>query len=67
MTNITRFYAPDQLKEIMDFLKLNEHNLEDIRSLEMELTERFDYIQDPDHIPLLVDYYYIQKIDAKIK
>ena len=58
MTDITQFYTHDQLAEIMDFLELNEHNLEDIRSLELELTERFDYITDPDHIPLLVDYHY---------
>lgn len=55
--DITQFYTPDQIEEIMAFLKLNEHNIEDMRSLEMELTDRFDYIQDIDHIPLLVDYF----------
>lgn len=67
MSDITLFYTPDQLDEIMAFLKLNEHNLEDLRSLEMELTDRFDYIEDPDHIPLLVDYYYVNKINSDIK
>lgn len=60
MEDISQFYTPDQLSEIMDFLKLNEHNLEDIRSLEIELTDRFDYIEDPDYIPPLIDYYYTQ-------
>lgn len=58
--DITQHFTQDQITEMMEFLEMNEHNIEDNRTLTLEMMYRFDYLEE-DMVDHVIDYYYVYK------
>lgn len=55
-SSLETLFTPKQIKEMYTFLKLNEHVLEDYRSLEFEMMDRFEYLNE-DTTKIVIDSY----------